>query len=289
MPELVLALISICIALPGAALTAWLAVGGVRDPRPDPLGESAAARRAAITAADTASASTRAALTAELAAFDADARRILDALPVPCVCSQVSTHEWDERTQSYRQRWVVPEHFTSCAKHWPATTGAPPAGTIADQQHQGGPLLTPAARVAAERERSRAERQPLPGPDDADYTIARAVDAWARQVTDRAPMSRGAIDAWERQITGHPPAPQTRELPSGVTFEPSYGAGATPGGVPYRVPAAITTYGVPDDCTCVPDHTRELLTENTRVVHRADCATNRGPRGADRRWMSDNG
>ena len=41
MPELVLALISIVIALPGAALTAWLAVGGVRDPRPDPLEEAA--------------------------------------------------------------------------------------------------------------------------------------------------------------------------------------------------------------------------------------------------------
>ena len=43
MPELVLALISIVIALPGAALTAWLAVGGARDPRPDPLEEAAAA------------------------------------------------------------------------------------------------------------------------------------------------------------------------------------------------------------------------------------------------------
>mgnify|MGYP006867820283 CR=1 FL=1 len=51
MPELVLALISIAIALPGAALTAWLAVGGARDPRPDPLEEAAAAQRAARTAA----------------------------------------------------------------------------------------------------------------------------------------------------------------------------------------------------------------------------------------------
>ena len=282
MPELVLALISICIALPGAALTAWLAVGGGLDPRPDPLEESAAARRAALTAADTARASARAANAAELAAFDAEARRILDALPVPCVCSQVSTHEWDERTQTYRQRWTVPEHFTACAKHWPATTGAPPAGTVtAQQQRQGGPMLTPAARVDAERERSRAERRRLLWMGDGDYTIARAVDAWARQVTDRGPMSRGAIDAWERQITGHPPAPQTRELPSGVTFEPSYGAGATPGGVPYRGPATITTYGVPADCTCVPDHTREILTKSTRVVHSAGCDTRHEPRARD--------
>ena len=203
------------------------------------------------------------------------------------MCSQVSTHEWDERTQTYRQRWTVPEHFPSCVKHWPATTGAPPAGTVAGRRHEGGPLVTPAARVAAERERSRAERQPLPGPDDADYTIARAVDAWARQVTDRAPMSRGAIDAWERQITGHPPAPQTRELPSGVTFEP-YPARRTPGGVPYRAPAAITTYGVPADCTCVPAHAHAALA-NTHVLHRADCATNRGTHTAEWRPMGDNG
>lgn len=258
MPELALALISICIALPGAALTAWLAVGGGLDPRTDPLEEAAAAQRAAITAADTARASARAANAAELAEFDAEARRILDALDSPCVCSQVLTHEWDEHTQSHRQRWTVPEHFTACVKHWPATTGAPPPGTIADLKHEDGSLT------------------------------ARAVDAWARQVTDRAPMSRGAIDAWERQIAGRPNTTRARELPSGVTFEPSYDP--TP-----RVDAAIlrehstTTRGVPDDCTCVPDHTRELLTENTHVVHRADCATNRGPRGADRRWMSDNG
>lgn len=287
MPELVLALISICIALPGAALTAWLAVGGARDPRPDPLEEAAAAQRAARTAADAARASARAANAAELAEFDAEARRVLDALDVPCVCSQVLTHEWDERTQSYRQRWTVPEHFPSCVKHWPATTGAPPPGTVAARRHEGGPLVTPAARVAAERERSRAERRRLLWMGDGDYTIARAVDAWARQVTGRAPMSRGAIDAWERQITGRPPAPQTRELPSDVTFEP-YPARRTPGGVPYRAPAAITTYGVPDGCTCVPDHTRAALA-NTHVLHRLDCATNRGPRGADRRWMSDNG
>ena len=212
---------------------------------------------------------------------------ILDVLDVPCVCSQVLTHEWDGRTQSYRQRWTVPEHFPSCVKHWPATTGAPPAGTVAGRRHEGGPLVTPAARVAAERERSRAERQPLPGPDDADYTIARAVDAWARQVTDRAPMSRGAIDAWERQITGHPPAPQTRELPSGVTFEP-YPARRTPGGVPYRAPAAITTYGVPADCTCVPAHAHAALA-NTHVLHRADCATNRGTHTAEWRPMGNNG
>ena len=190
MPELVLALISICIVLPGAALRAWLAVGGARDPRPDPLEESAAAQRAARTAADTARASARAANAAELAEFDAEARRILDALDAPCVCSQVSTHEWDERTQTYRQRWTVPEHFTSCAKHWPATSG-------------------PTAELRATLDRL-AELQP-----------------------------------------------ETKR---------------TPGGVPYRVPATITTYGVPADCTCVPDHTRGLLTENTRVVHRADCA-----------------
>lgn len=122
MPELVLALISVAIALPGAVLTAWH-VGEARRPKPDPLEEAAAAQRAAITAADTARGSARAANTAELAEFDAEARRILDALPVPCVCSQVSTHEWDEHTQTYRQRWTVPEHFTACAKHWPATTG----------------------------------------------------------------------------------------------------------------------------------------------------------------------
>ena len=136
MPELALALISIAIALPGVALTAWH-VGGTRGPNPDPLEESAAAQRAALTAADTARASARAANTAELAEFDAEARRILDVLDVPCVCSQVLTHEWDGRTQSYRQRWTVPEHFTACAKHWPATTGAPPAGAATDQQ-QGG-------------------------------------------------------------------------------------------------------------------------------------------------------
>ena len=217
MPELVLALISIAIALPGAALTAWLAVGGARDPRPDPLEEAAAAQRAAITAADTARASAHAARTAELAAFDAEARRILDALPVPCVCSQVSTHEWDERTQTYRQRWTVPEHFTSCAKHWPATTGAPPAGTVTARPREGGPLLTPAARVNAERARYAAE-------------------AWARRVTD----------------------------------------------------AATTTYGVPEDCTCVPDHARAALA-NTHVLHRVGCAANRGPHAAEWRPMGDNG
>ena len=65
MPELALALISIAIALPGVALTAWH-VGGTRGPNPDPLEEAAAAQRAAITAADTARASARAANTAEL-------------------------------------------------------------------------------------------------------------------------------------------------------------------------------------------------------------------------------
>ena len=47
MPELALALISICIALTGAALTAWPAVCGALDSRPDPLEEAAAAQRAA--------------------------------------------------------------------------------------------------------------------------------------------------------------------------------------------------------------------------------------------------
>lgn len=217
MPELALALISIAIALPGVALTAWH-VGGTRGPNPDPLEESAAAQRAALTAADTARASARAANTAELAEFDAEARRILDVLDVPCVCSQVLTHEWDGRTQSYRQRWTVPVHFTACAKHWPATTGAPPPpGTIAHLQRQGGPMLTPAARVAAERARYAAE-------------------AWARRVTD----------------------------------------------------AATTTYGVPDDCTCVPEHAHAALA-NTHVVHRVDCAINRGPHAAEWRPMSDNG
>ena len=255
MPELVLALISICIALPGAALTAWLAVGGARDPRPDPLEEAAAARRAAITAADTARASARAANAAELAEFDAEARRILDALDAPCVCSQVSTHEWDERTQTYRQRWVVPEHFTSCAKHWPATTGAPPPGTIADRGHEGGQLTTPAARVAAERERSRAERQRSLWAGDGDYTIARTAA--------RAPIlpARGPLP-WE----------------DGEDYKIARWLAAT----------STTTYGVPADCTCVPAHARAALA-NTYVRHRADCATNRGPRAAEWCPMGDNG
>lgn len=293
MPELVLALISIAIALPGVALTAWH-VGGTRGPNPDPLEKAEHARLAAITAADTARASARDANTAELAAFDADARRILDAIDVPCVCSQVLTHEWDEHTQSYRQRWTVPVHFTACLKHWPATTGAPPPGTIAELQREDGSLTARAAlerRVVEYRELNDrlAEIHQLPRTDDGDDTVARAVDAWARQVTDRAPMSRGAIDAWERQIAGRPNTTRARELPSGVTFEPSYGAGATPGGVPYRVPATITTYGVPADCTCVPDHTREILTKSTRVVHSADCFVSFRPRGGYRRRMSDNG
>lgn len=218
MPELVLALISIVIALLGVVLTTRLAEADATGHRPDPLEEAAAARRDAITAADTARASARAAHVAELAEFDAEARRILDALDAPCVCSQVSTHEWDERTQTYRQRWTVPEHFTSCVKHWPDATGTPPPGTVtAQQQHQGGPLLTPAARVNAERARYAAE-------------------AWARRVTD----------------------------------------------------AATTTYGVPDDCTCVPEHAHAALA-NTHVVHRVDCAINRGPHAAEWRPMSDNG
>ena len=149
----------------------------------------------------------------EIAEFDAEARRVLDALDAPCVCSQVSTHEWDERTQSYRQRWTVPEHFTACAKHWPATTGAPPAGTVTARPREGGPLLTPAARVDAERAR---------------YAAA-----------------------------------MLREY-------------------------ATTTYGVPEDCTCVPDHARAALA-NTHVLHRLGCAANRGPHAAEWRPMGDNG
>lgn len=248
MPELVLALISIVIALLGVVLTARLAEAeaDATGHRPDPLEEAAAAQRAAITAADTARASARAARTAELAEFDADARRILDALPVPCVCSQVSTHEWDERTQSYRQRWVVPEHFTSCAKHWPATTGAPPPpGTIADRGHEGGQLTTPAARVAAERERSRAERQRSLWAGDGDYTIARTAA--------RAPIlpARGPLP-WED-------------------------------GEDYKIArwlAAITTYGVPADCTCVPAHAHAALA-NTHVRHRVGCAARHEPRARD--------
>lgn len=157
MPETLLFIVIIVIALLGVVVMSWGETIGPRPARPDPLEEAAAAQRAAITAADTARASARSANTAELAEFDADARRILDALDVPCVCSQVLTHEWDGRTQSYRQRWTVPVHFTACAKHWPATTGAPPPpGTIAHLQRQGGPMLTPAARVAAERARYAA-------------------------------------------------------------------------------------------------------------------------------------
>ena len=242
MPELVLALISICIALPGAVLTAWH-VGEARRPNPDPLEESAAAQRAALTAADTARASARAANAAELAEFDAEARRVLDALDVPCVCSQVLTHEWDERTQSYRQRWTVPEHFPSCAKHWPATTGAPPVGTVAGRRHEGGPMLTPAARVDAERARYAAE-------------------AWARRVTDAA--NPAELDATIARLAE-------------IQAATGRARGSTP-----------TTYGVPGDCTCVPDHARGALA-NTHVVHRMDCATNRGPHAADWRPVRDNG
>lgn len=278
MPESLLFIIITVIALLGMVVMSWGVTIGPRPIRPDPLEESAAAQRAAITAADTARASARAARAAELAEFDAEARRILDALDAPCVCSQVSTHEWDEHTQSYRQRWTVPEHFPSCAKHWPDTTGAPPAGTIAELererssltaahlQRQGGPMLTPAARVDAERARYVAE-------------------AWARHVTDPEPLPWA--DHGDHTATSGPTAELRATL--GRLAELQTETRRTPGGVPYRAPAAITTYGVPADCTCVPDHTRELLTENTRVVHRADCATNRGPRGADRRWMSDNG
>ena len=262
MPELVLALISIVIALPGAALTAWLAVGGVRDPRPDPLEEAAAAQRAAITAADTARASAHAARTAELAAFDADARRILDALDVPCVCSQVSTHEWDERTQSYRQRWKVPEHFTACAKHWPATTGAPPPpGTIAHLQRLDGTL------TAAEVDRRVAEFVAGVGvtPGGIRY----------RATTTGAPPPGAATD---QQQGGPPVTPAAR-----VAAERARRLDAA-----FLLEHSTTTYGVPADCTCVPDHAHAALA-NTHVVHRADCATNRGPHAAEWRPMGDNG
>ena len=51
---------------------------------------------------------------------------------------------------------------------------------------------------------------------------------------------------------------------------------------------STTTRGVPDGCTCVPDHTRAALA-NTHVLHRLDCATNRGPHAAEWRPMGDNG
>ena len=266
MPELAFAII-IC-ALPGLSVLGVRAADAITRHR-DRRGAHAEreAARLTATAAATARASARAANAAELDAFDADARRILDALDVPCVCSQVLTHEWDEHTQSHRQRWTVPVHFTACAKHWPATTGAPPPpGTIAQQQRQSGPMLTPAARVNAERARYAAE-------------------AWARRVTDAAALDRRESDDW-------------------------YGVRYTPGGVRYRyptaeldatlarlaelqaetrrAPATITTYGVPDDCTCVPDHAHAALA-NTHVVHRLDCATNRGPHAAEWRPVSDNG
>lgn len=248
MPEPLLFIIITVIALLGMVVMSWGVTIGPRPARPDPLAESAAAQRAAITAADTARASAHAANTAELAEFDAEARRVLDALPAPCVCSQVLTHEWDERTQTYRQRWVVPEHFTSCAKHWPATTGAPPARTVTARPREGGPLVTPAARVDAERARYVAE-------------------AWARGVTE-IEVSSGV-----------------RVTPGGIDYTPTpRGDAATP------LEHSTTTTGVPDDCTCVPDHTRALLAlTNTRVVHRVDCATNRGPHAAEWRPVSDNG
>ena len=254
MPELVLALMTILIALLRVVVTAGR-VGAATGRRPDPLEEAAAAQRAALTAADTARASARAAHVAELAEFDAEARRILDALDAPCVCSQVSTHEWDERTQSYRQRWTVPVHFTACLKHWPATTGAPPPGTVAGRRHEGGPLVTPAARVNAERERSHAERRRSLWAGDGDYTIARAVA--------RAPIlpARGPLP-WE----------------DGEDYKIARWLAAT----------STTTRGVPEDCTCVPDHARAALS-NTHVVHRADCATNRGPHAAEWRPVRDNG
>lgn len=204
MPELVLALIIIVLALLGVVAMSGGETIGPRPARPDPLEESAAAQRAAITAADTARASAHAAHVAELAEFDREARRILDALDVPCVCSQVLVYEWDGHTNSSRRRWTVPRHFKACDKYWPATTGTPPRGA-AGQQRQGGPALTPAA---------------------------------------------------------------TREHPT-------------------------TTTGVPDDCTCVPDHARALLARaamtGTRVVHLPTCATTRGPHAAEWRPMGDNG
>lgn len=269
MPELVLALISITvIALLGMVVMSWGETIGPRPTRPDPLEESAAAQRAAITAADTARASAHAANTAELDAFDADARRILDTLDVPCVCSQVLTHEWDGHTQSYRQRWTVPVHFTACAKHWPATTGAPPPpGTIAELQrertsltaahlqHQGGPMLTPAARVNAERARYAAE-------------------AWARRATGAHPLR------WEDYAAIRYPTAEldaTLDRLAEIQAETRRARGSTP-----------TTYGVPEDCTCVPDHARAALA-STHVLHRVGCATNRGPHAAEWRPVRDNG
>ena len=239
MPELAFAII-IC-ALPGLGVLGVRAADAITRHR-DRRGAHAEreAARLTATAAATARASAHAAHVAELAAFDAEARRILDALDAPCVCSQVSTHEWDERTQSYRQRWVVPEHFTSCAKHWPATTGAPPPpGTIADRGHEGGQLTTPAARVAAERERSRAERQRSLWAGDGDYTIARTAA--------RAPIlpARGPLP-WE----------------DGEDYKIARWLAAT----------STTTYGVPADCTCVPAHAHAALA-NTHVLHRLDCAS----------------
>lgn len=264
MPELAFAII-IC-ALPGLGVLGVRAADAITRHR-DRRGAHAEreAARLTATAAAAARASARAANAAELAEFDAEARRVLDALDVPCVCSQVLTHEWDERTQTYRQRWTVPEHFTACAKHWPATTGAPPRTATAQQQHQGGPLLTPAARVNAERARYLAE-------------------AWARGVTDPEPLPWA--DHGDHTATSGPIAELRATLDRLAELQTE--TRRTPGGVPYRAPATITTYGVPADCTCVPDHARAALS-NTHVVHRADCATNRGPRGADWRWMSDNG
>lgn len=260
MPELVLALISVAIALPGAALTAWH-VGGARGPNPDPLEESAAAQRAAITAADTARASARAANAAELAEFDAEARRILDALDVPCVCSQVLTHEWDEHTQSHRQRWTVPVHFTACAKHWPATTGAPPAGTIAHLQRLDGTL------TAAEVDRRVAEFVAGVGvtPGGIRY----------RAPTTGAPPPGAATD---QQQGGPPVTPAAR-----VAAERARRLDAA-----FLLEHSTTTYGVPADCTCVSDHARAALA-NTHVVHRVDCDTKHRPHAAEWRPVSDNG
>ena len=243
MPELAFAII-IC-ALPGLGVLGVRAADAITRHR-DRRGAHAEreAARLTATAAATARASAHAAHVAELAAFDADARRILDALDVPCVCSQVLTHEWDERTQSYRQRWTVPVHFTACVKHWPATTGAPPPpGTIAHLQRQGGPMLTPAARVNAERARYVAE-------------------AWARRVTDAA--NTAELDATIARLAE-------------IQAATGRARGSTP-----------TTYGVPGDCTCVPDHARGALA-NTHVVHRVGCATSRGPHAAEWRPMGDNG
>ena len=261
MPELAFAII-IC-ALPGLGVLGVRAADAITRHR-DRRGAHAEREAARLTASAnaTARASAHAARTAELDAFDASARRILDALDVPCVCSQVLTHEWDGRTQSYRQRWTVPVHFTACAKHWPATTGAPPPpGTIAHLQRLDGTL------TAAEVDRRVAEFVAGVGvtPGGIRY----------RATTTGAPPPGAATD---QQQGGPPVTPAAR-----VAAERARRLDAA-----FLLEHSTTTLGVPADCTCVPDHARAALA-STHVLHRVDCATNRGPHAAEWRPMSDNG